>query len=324
MNFPRFAPFCFHRKRLTLRPKRIASTGAVFNRSGKEIISMMMFPRSACFLLCALSLAFCAGSGMAQYILPYDTLDRDTAQTDSVIQTDTIDMGDVDFEAPDTAVDTGVVKPRRGETLPEPHAAQIKLADTWVRRLVFRGWLDTSHIGAFARYQLTSWSQAIGSYGPIDARVTVYYLGPTEWLGEDAEWLQVAVQTMEDEPILIEYDLIVSSKPKVDNIYRVLYRVDRGEVRAGNLTLPENIVDYDKIDEPTQEGLEDLEFYSGIFESEVFHGSGTNGADVYIYRADKMPPLGIVVLGYGDEGLTFTSSGTDAAPRFYVPPPPRR
>ena len=89
--------------------------------------------------------------------------------------------------------------------------------------------------------------------------------------------------------------------------------MDRGDVKTGNLNLPENVVDYDKLDDPSEEGLEDLEFYSGIFETEVFHGSGTNGADVYIYRADKMPPLGIVVLGYGD-----------AAPRFYAPPPPSK
>ena len=104
----------------------------------------------------------------------------------------------------------------------------------------------------------------------------------------------------------------------------MLYRVDRGEVKSSNFSLPESVVDYDRLDEPVQEGLEDLEFYSGIFQTEVYRGSGTAGADVYIYRADKMPPLSIVALGYGEEGLTFTNSGTEASPRFYVPPPPGR
>jgi hypothetical protein len=254
----------------------------------------------------------------AQYVLPYDTLNKDTTVSDSVMP-DTGDATGYDLDVSDTTAP----KPRTsGAAPPDEHAAQLKLADNWVRRLIYRGWLDTSHIGAFARYQLTSWNQAVGSYGPIEARITVYYLGSTDWMGQDAEWLQVAVQTMEDEPILIEYDLIVASKPRVKDIYRVLYRVDRGDVKTGNLNVPENVVDYDKLDEPTQEGVQDLEFYSGVYQTEVFHGSGTNGADVYIYRADKLPPLGIVVLGYGEEGLTFTSSGSDAAPRFYAPPPP--
>ena len=271
------------------------------------------------WLLLAILLAGLVRPSSAQYILPYDTLNKDTAVSDTAAKTDTIDVEDID--ASDTQ---GEPPAKSGGDASGAQTAQIRLADTWVRRLLLRGWLDTSHIGAFARYQLTSWSQGIGSYGPIEARLTVYYLGSTEWMGNDAEWLQVAVQTMEDEPILIEYDLIVPAKQKIDEIYRVLYRVDRGDVKTGNLNLPENVVDYDKLDDPSEEGLEDLEFYSGIFETEVFHGSGTNGADVYIYRADKMPPLGIVVLGYGDEGLTFTSSGTDAAPRFYAPPPPSK
>lgn len=274
---------------------------------------------SRCCLLIAILLAGSVRPSLAQYILPYDTLNQDTVVSDTVAKTDTIDVEDIDESA------SPAEPPRkRGAEPADPHAAQIRLADMWVRRLLFRGWLDTSHIGAFARYQLTSWSQGIGSYGPIEARITVYYLGSTEWMGKDAEWLQVAVQTINDEPILIEYDLIVPSKPKVDEVYRVLYRVDRDEVKTGSFNLPENIVDYDQLDMPSAEGTEDLEFYSGIYQTEVFHGSGTNGADVYIYRAEKLPPLGIVVLGYGNEGLTFTSSGSDAAPRFYSPPPPSK
>ena len=258
-----------------------------------------------------------SGGGIAQYVLPYDTLNRDTTESDTA-QTDTVEVDDEVLEG----AGSPELAPQTTEETTAPLVAEVQLANNWVRRLVFRGWLDTSHIGAFARYQLTAWSPGIGSHGPIEARITVYYLGPTDWMGSDAEWIQIAVQTMESEPTLIEYDLIVPSTERVGEIYRVLYRVDRGEVKPANLSLPENVVDYDKLDEPSQEGLEDLEFYSGIFETEVFHGSGTNGSDVYIYRADKLPPFGIVVLGYGDEALTFTSSGSDASPRFYVPPPP--
>jgi hypothetical protein len=261
----------------------------------------------------------------AQYILPDDTLKqpRDSNEVksdsakDSTAVTDTLEVQD---QSP--LLDTNYVKPAPTDKTGDPHSAVLSRVNTWVRRLLYRGWLDTSHIGVYARYQLTSWSPGIGSFGPIEAQITVYYLGSTEWMGKDAEWLQVAVQMMEEEPLLVEYDLIVPSKQKVDEIYRVLYRVDRGEVKTANLSLPETIMDYDRVDEPTQEGLEDLEFYSGIFQTEVFRGSGTDGADVYIYRAQKMPPLGIVVLGYGDEGLTFMSSGSDATPRFYVPAPP--
>ena len=259
----------------------------------------------------------------AQYILPYDTLKRppDTSEVgkDTTVVTDTVEVSPE--EAP---LDTNYVKPRPSKTPAEPHAADISNATLWVRRMLFRGWLDTSHIGAYARYQLTSWSPGIGSYGPVEARVTIYYLGPTTWLGKDAEWLQAAAETMGDEPLLIEYDLIVPPKPKIDGVYRVLYRVDRGDVKTGNFGLPENMLDYDRLDEPQEEGLEDLEFYSGIYQTQVYHGSGTDGSVVYIFRADKMPPLGIVVLGYGDEGLTFQSAGSDASPRFYVPPPPGR
>ena len=278
---------------------------------------------SALYFCCLLFIVGTAAIGSAQYILPYDTLNKAAADSDTVTTTDTIEAKIFELESAEEPLDTSYVRPQP-KLGKEPYAAQLQLANSWVRRLLFRGWLDTSHIGAFARYQLTAWSQGIGSYGPIEARITAYYLGQTEWMGNDAEWLQFAVQTMDEEPILIEYDLIVPSKQKVDEIYRALYRVDRDEVKAVDLNLPENVLDYDKSDQPSEEGLEDLEFYSGIFETEVFHGSGTNGADVYIYRADKMPPFGIVVLGYGDEGLTFTSSGNDASPRFYVPPPPSR
>jgi hypothetical protein len=260
--------------------------------------------------------------GRAQYILPYDTLNRsaDTLQEehDSLWVPDTLEVTE-----PEPPLDTNYVRPKPGQ-FADANENLLKQSNTWLRRLLFRGWLDTSHIGAFMSYQLTAWSPSIGSYGPVEARVTIYYLGPTEWMGKDAEWLQAAVQMLSEESRLVEYDLIVPSRSKITEIYRLLYRVDRGEVKSGSLDLPATVMDYDKLDDPIDEGLEDLEFYSGIYQTHLYHGSGSNGAEVYIYRADKMPPLGIVALGYGDEGLTYTSSGSDASPRFYVPPPPGR
>ncbi len=43
-----------------------------------------------------------------------------------------------------------------------------------------------------------------------------------------------------------------------------------------------------------------------------------------MYRNADVKPLGLVRLGYGDQALTLTDHGSDARPRFYVPPPPRR
>jgi hypothetical protein len=42
-----------------------------------------------------------------------------------------------------------------------------------------------------------------------------------------------------------------------------------------------------------------------------------------MYRDGDVKPLGLVRLGYGDEALTLIDHGSDARPRFYVPPPPR-
>ncbi len=64
-----------------------------------------------------------------------------------------------------------------------------------------------------------AWDQAVGSYGPVLARMGVYYLGPTEWLGKDAEWLQMFYETMESDPEMIEYDLTVGTSAEGTKIF---------------------------------------------------------------------------------------------------------
>jgi len=158
----------------------------------------MMYHRLTNWMVALSLLLFLAPVGKAQYILPYDTLDQEQEE----LEGDTIITDTLEVVEPEGQLDTNYVRPARTDA--DPDAMVVAKANLWIRRLLFRGWLDTSHIGAFARYQLTSWSPGIGSYGPIDARITVYYLGPTAWLGNDAEWLQVAVQTLNEEPTLIE------------------------------------------------------------------------------------------------------------------------
>ena len=203
-------------------------------------------------------------------------------------------------------------------------AAAVKRANTWLRRLLYRGVLDVTHIGAYAEYQLTSWSESTGSYGPVDARLTVSYLGSTRWLGADAEWLQAVYRAVDEEAVVIEYDVIVPSSSTIDDIHRVVYRVDRGEIKAADFSISASEVDYDRSDRPVSEGAEALKLYTGTYLTEKLRGSGTDGAEVVIYRVADLPPLGIVRLGYGEEGLTFVAGGDDAVPRMNVPPPPSR
>lgn len=203
-----------------------------------------------------------------------------------------------------------------------PTAGVVAQANTWLRRLLYRGALDATEIGAYAQYQLTPWDEKVGSYGPVEARLTVYYLGTSEWMGRDAEWLQAVYQTLEGEETMVEYDLIVPSSSEIKTVHRILYRVDRGEVKSMSFALPADQMDYDAADKPADEGAEQIKLYSGTYTIEKFRGSGTDGAGVVIYRSKTVPPLDVVRLGYGDEGLTLTGTGSDAAPRFDVPPPP--
>ena len=199
----------------------------------------------------------------------------------------------------------------------------LEQANTWLRRLLFRGELNSSHIGAYAQYQLTAWREGIGSHGPVLAQLTVYALGPTEYLGEDAEWLQAVYRTMDGEPTVVEYDLTVPPVSKVEKVFRLLCRVDHGETHSTSLAIPEGQVDYDIADRTIPISEEEMRLYSGTYRTRVLRGSGFNGAPVVIYKTDELPPFGVVILGYGEQGLTYIGGGRDGAPVFSVPPPPR-
>jgi hypothetical protein len=262
----------------------------------------------------------------AQYILPEDTVQK-PAETVPKPE-DTIPKPEGDSLAqpppapnPDSA--------QRGESTSEdslvvraPQISEkewVETAQKWVKRLLFRGELDSKVIGAYAQYQLTSWSEAGGSFGPIHARVTVAYLGSTRWQDKNAEWLQTVFQTLEGEPMLVEFDMTVPTGVMVHEVYQAYYRVNRGVIRSISIGAAPSEVDFDSGDRPAAEGTEEVKLYSGTYQTEKFRGSGEGGLEVVIYRSASAPPLGVVRLGYGDEGLTYTGGGNDAVARF-IPP----
>ncbi|MFZ5432657.1 MAG: hypothetical protein ACOZB3_02675 [Calditrichota bacterium] len=237
-----------------------------------------------------------------QYILPQDTARIDTTQkVEQPVQEESL--------APETIV---------------PPMSVLEDANTWLRRALFRGTLDATHIGAYAQYQITAWREGIGSYGPVLARLTIYYLGSSEWKGRDAEWLQAVYRTMDDVPTTVEYDLIVPSSSKIDEINRLLYRVDHDEIHSTSLAVKEGQLDYDIADQPVLVSEETVHLYADTFNTEKYRGSGFNGAEVVLYKVDKLPPLGFVMMGYGERGMVYTGGGSDATPRMNVPPPPSR
>jgi hypothetical protein len=211
---------------------------------------------------------------------------------------------------------------QEGATKPNFAAGNVEKAHEWLRRLLFRGWLNTTQIGAYSQYQLTEWSETTGSVGPVLARIFVVYLGTSSWLGKNAEWLQLVFQSMDEEPVKVEYDILLPPSIRITEVYRVLFRVDGGELKPLVLNLPPDQLDYDRVDVPVSTGEENLELYSGTYKTEKFAGSGTNGSMVTIYKGD-LQPLGIVRMGYGNQGLTVMSHGSNPEPRFNVPPPPR-
>jgi hypothetical protein len=278
-----------------------------------------------------------ATSGFSQYILPNnpgDPLPRDTVAKDSTadsLKTAPLESDSLKAAKPADLEDQENTRSQttQGEEAKEGAPATspldvVRFADTWVRRMFMRGWLDNTHIGAYASYQLTPWQQGMGSYGSVEARITVYYLGQTEYLGKDAEWFQVVCRVMDDQETIIDYDLTVAGSDRVTDFYRVLYRIDHGDLQTGNFTIPEGTLDYDKVDQPNDFDEELVRLYSGSFDTKLFVGSGSAGSVVRAYRTSDVPPLQLVVLAYGDKALTLTSRGADAKPRMDVPPPPSK
>lgn len=245
----------------------------------------------------------------AQYILPQDTIG--TADADSTDSTKATPKSAEDVD-PD----------QENEVMEKPAVNEKEIvadAVLWIRRLLFRSAFNSTEIGAFSQYQITSWSEGRGSYGPVEARLSVAYLGSSDYEGKPAEWIQASYQTADGEPFLVEFDLTVPSSPRINQIQRAFYRVNRELVKSISFALPANSVDQDSLDRPLSEGAEDVELYSGTFRAEKFRGTGSEGVDVVYYRVDSLPPLGILRLGYGDKVLTYTGGGSDAVSRFHTP-----
>jgi hypothetical protein len=308
---------------------------------------MNSFRATTPFLILLLSMMV-ALSAQAQYNIPqkfpYDTTRSASDDEDSLkIRSDSTksatdsakavsDSSKAVTDSAKAAADTTQAKPARKIfqfESPETEAAVnpaevLKEANRWLTRMLFRGSFDATQIGAYASYQLTAWSDGTGSYGPVEARFTIYYLGSSTWEGKDAEWLQAVYTSMDAEPTTIEYDLIVPAGNEIKTISRALYRVDHGELRAINLAPDPNSPNVDASDKPASEGAEDLKLFSGMYQTEKYHGLGDGGVEVFAYKSNATPPLNLVRLGYGDEAMTLTSAGSDAAPRFDAPPPPGR
>jgi hypothetical protein len=248
-----------------------------------------------------------------------DTTDVMAADSDSV-KVDSAKTDTLNGEAVEPVEQENVLPSNAGQSGED---ALYNEAFTWLKRLLFRGSFDARNIGAYARYQLTAWNEALGSNGPILGRIGIYYLGSSEWMGRDAEWLQAVYDAAGQEPSRVEFDLIVPTASPIREIYRIIYRIDEGEMKTTSLpAAKQEELDYESADRPESEGPDDIKLYSGTYETEKFRGVGANGAVVVINRSKTVPPLGIVRLGYGDFGLTLIDKGLDAAARFDVPPPP--
>jgi hypothetical protein len=304
---------------------------AVFNPSGELEENLMSHSRVMTVFLAALLMCACVLALQAQYILPQDTIkrvedeDSITTPSDSVkaLSDSLKSLGDTTKAAKPAPKKGGLTTPEEETSTVSPDQV-VKQANQWLKRMLFRGSFDASHIGAYASYQLTAWSDGTGSYGPVEARLTIYYLGSSVWETKDAEWLQAVYTVMDEEPMTIEYDFIVPAGSEIKDVYRVLYRIDGGEMRSASFAANPNSPDVDAADKPVSDGAEDIKLYTGSYQTEKFHGIGDNGTDVLVYRSNAVPPLDIVRLGYGDEALTLTSVGDDAAPRFDTPPPSGR
>jgi hypothetical protein len=276
-------------------------------------------------LTCAVLMTLAVIPVFGQYSLSPDTTAKapqdttatpvDSAKTDSTQQ---------DLDAAPRKVNENDI-PAADEVVPEaknvPTTGVVAQANTWLKRLLFRGKLDATEIGAYAQYQLTEWGEKVGSYGNVQARLTIYYLGSSEWQGRDAEWLQAVFQTVEGEPTTVEYDLIVPSASEIKQVYRTFYRVDGGELQSITLGTGGDQPDFDAADQPTDEGTDRIRLYSGAYDVEKSRGTAINGGQVVLYHSKSVLPLGLVRLGYGDEALTLIGTGSDAAARFDAPPP---
>jgi hypothetical protein len=203
------------------------------------------------------------------------------------------------------------------DPIPQIKADALK----WVRRLVYRGFLDEATTRVSATYALTDWAELSGPAGPVKAHLSISYLGSVSWLGQPAAWLQATFRSFEDERPAVDFDLVIEAGDKLAEAHRVLWRVNREEFTAAPFALQQGQFDYDREDAPRPGEATQLKLYSGTFPVTPYRGSGADGAKVIVYRTDDIPPLNVVRLAYGSECLSLRDRGVDVEPKFEVPLP---
>lgn len=240
----------------------------------------------------------------AQYPVSLPTANDDSLETDSA------------------AVDSAVTAPEPSEF---EQLSELKTnALTWVRRLIYRGFLDDQLTGTSATYALSEWREVSGPAGPVQAYVTVVYLGSVSWLGKPSSWFQATYKSLDVDRPSVDFDLVLSGRETLGDAYRALWRVNKEELKSFNFGVKPGTFDYDREDKPTAGKESVLKLYSGDFNITEYRGSGADGDKVIAYRANEVPPLSLVRLGYGNMCLNLRDRASDVEPRLEVPLPTSR
>ncbi len=261
--------------------------------------------RRSCYLALAL-LFLLTSSATAQYpvsLLPAVS-DEDTQDADSLV------------------ADTVVAIPAQSES--EMASELKKQALTWVRRLIYRGFLDDQVTGTSATYALTEWSESSGPHGPVLAHVSVVYLGSVSWLGKPSTWFQATYKSLDGDRPSVDFDLVLAGRDQLGEAYRALWRVNKEELTAFSFEVPSSEFDSDRDDKPRSGDQTTLKLYSGDFPVTLYRGSGTDGAKVIAYRTKDVPPLSLVRLSYGNMSLNLRDRASDVEPKLQVPLPTSR
>jgi len=226
----------------------------------------------------------------------------------------------------DSLVDSAVVAPKKiAPPANDERGELMKQALLWVRRLLYRGFLDNSTSGASATYALTEWNETAGPQGPVIAHVTIVYLGAASWLGKPAEWFQATYKSFENERPTVDFDLVLAENGgHLAEAYRALWRMDDEELTAVAFNDTRGAYDFDREDTPQAGEQTVLKLFAGEFPVTKYVGSGVDGAKVVAYRATDVPPLDIVRLGYGRHSLNLRSRASDVLPKLEVPLPTSR
>ncbi|MCB9367009.1 MAG: hypothetical protein H6506_02520 [Calditrichaeota bacterium] len=228
-----------------------------------------------------------------------------------------------DSTAADSLVTDSLVSPS-GLLQSDPQTMLVAKALIWARRLLYRGFLEDSETGTNAVYALTEWKEISGPFGPVMAHLSVTYLGRVNWLGKNAAWLQMTYRSLETDRPSVDLDLVVEPGEKVGEVYRALWRVNKGSFSSIAFKPPADEFDFDLQDRPKPGEDSELKLFSGSYDVTPYSGSGGNGAKVIAYRSDEVPPLSLVRLGYGGFSLNLRDQASDVEPKFEVPLPTTR